>query len=199
MKPWLLVLVLLIASLAVSLTAVFWRHALAAVSCAEEAVYDADSPGSFSRAGLHVVMQPPEAVPLAERQQEYHTALLETLMHPDVAYVHVLTESVAHQTALYQEVVPRELQHKLRTFNINKRIWFADAVRYANKYLNNATAMLCNADVSVYGANWGLINWSMLKNRMLAITRHEQPGCSDQCGCTLNWNGCMDCFALYLR
>lgn len=101
--------------------------------------------------GLHVVQQPPWGLTARVRQREFHEALLSTLRHQQVIRVHVLTESVAQQVALYKEIVPLELQHKLQTYSINKRISYAGAVRYANRYLSNTTTLFCNADVSVAG------------------------------------------------
>lgn len=162
----------------------------------ERDVYELPDIASPAAPGLHVVQQPPwqpSADP--QRQREFHEALLATLRHPSVHTVHVLTESVAHQVALYEEVVPPDLQHKLRTHNIGKRITYADAVRYANLYLRNTTTLLCNADISVTGREWRHLTAHMLRGLMFGLTRHELPGCAWQCDCARKWDGCHDCFA----
>ena len=143
--------------------------------------------------GLHVVMQTPWGPSV--RKQEFHDALLATLRHPHVRLVHLMAESVPHQIALYQDVVPADLHDKLRTYNINKRISYADAVRYANTYLQNTTAILCNADVSIVGENWAQLTQAELAPYLFGLTRHEQPGCAMQCDCGRKFGGCHDCFA----
>lgn len=142
---------------------------------------------------LHVVMQSPALPRDSPRHPEYHYALLATLMHPQVALVHVLSESVAHQGVLYEEVPP-ELHHKLRTFNIAKRMSYADAVRYANLYLINATTVICNADVAINGLHWDLLNATTLAGHLYGLTRHESAGCAGECDCIHKWGGCYDAF-----
>ena len=136
---------------------------------------------SAGASGLHVVLQ----VPLMpnKRYEEYLDALLATLRHGQVSKVHILTESVAHQLALY-EVVPEELQGKMQTLNIARRLTYADAVNYANHYLANTTTMLCNADVSPIGGNWDKLTPVSLANRLYGLTRHERHGCALECDCT---------------
>ena len=142
---------------------------------------------------LQVVMQPPW-VPGSPRQREYYLALTSTLRHERVGRVHALAESVAHQVALY-EAVPLELHGKMRTYNIHKRVTFADAVRYANLYLRNTTTLLCNGDVSVAGALWSRMTLATLRGHLFGLSRHEQPGCSMHCGCHDPRSTCLDTFA----
>jgi hypothetical protein len=147
-------------------------------------VYEMPLPEPQFGAGLHVVMQSPwmqqeQRVDglMAQRERDYLGALLATLAHPHVLRVHVLTESVAHQTLLYERVPP-DLQEKMRTFNIHKRLSFADGVRYSNRYLINTSAVLCNADVSIHGAFWDRLSVARLGGHLLALTRYEQAGCA---------------------
>jgi hypothetical protein len=153
-------------------------------NCPNEPAFSPDAPPS---SGLHVVLQMPFHAHCAARQREYHKALLATLDHPHVSVVHVLAESVAHQLAMPEHP-------KLQTYNIAHRITYADAVRYANLYLINATTLICMADVSVSGAHWDLLTPDTLAGHMYGLTRHEQAGCADQCDCIRNWGGCYDGF-----
>jgi hypothetical protein len=140
--------------------------------------------------GLHVVMQTPH-LPEGARLLEYMNALTHTLEHPQVARVHILCECVEQQHVLY-EALPTALHDKMVTSNIGHRLTYADALRYANKHLRNTTTLLCNADVSVHGSAWARLNVHALEDRMFALTRHEQPGCSAECGCEYKWNNCVD-------
>ena len=158
----------------------------------ERDIYEEEQPPPPPSIGLHVIQQPPWR---AARQAEFRDALLATLRHPSVHTVHALTESVAHQVALYEEVVPANLHHKLRTHNIGKRISYADGVRYANRYLGNTTTLLCNADISVAGPEWDRLSVHMLRRFLWGLSRDERPGCAWQCDCAGRWNGCHDCFA----
>lgn len=141
--------------------------------------------------GLHVIMQPPLVIP---RAHEYHTALRFTLQHPLVHTVHVLAESIAHQAAVY-EAVRDVWHHKLRTSNIGKRIAYADAVRYANRYLANTTTIICNADISIDGNGWSRLSPAVLAPYLFGLARHERPDCAWQCDCGRKWHGCHDAFA----
>jgi hypothetical protein len=158
-------------------------------------IFDAPTQVPLGGTGLHVVVQTPLlAQGQGPRQREFYVVLEANLRHPHVAMVHVLTESVAHQEALYQ-AVPVHLHDHLRTHNIGRRMTYADAVRYANLYLVNTTTLIANADVTVAGPNWELMTVDTLRGYMFGLTRHEQRPCAWQCDCREHWSYCHDSFA----
>jgi hypothetical protein len=91
---------------------------------------------------------------------------------------------------------PSRVHNKLRTFNIHRRMTFADAVHYANRFLPNTLVAISTADTSVgivvlrsfalligtkhqvYGRNWEHLTLGWMRNRFLGLTRHEKAGCA---------------------
>jgi hypothetical protein len=112
--------------------------------------------------GVHFIYQLPLGLTgdaatahlLADREREYAQAVAVTLRHPNVAAVHFLTETV-HQQARVYALFPAELHHKMRSFNLNRRMTYADAVLYANRKLSGRVVALSTADTSAVGAQWG--------------------------------------------
>lgn len=147
--------------------------------------------------GVHVVCQPPQSVREygVERQNEYDGALEATLKHRHVAMVHALAESKGHERRLLAAVPQEFHRHKLRISIIGRRITFADAVAYANRWLPNRTVLLCNADVSVHGPHWNRLTPALLRGHLFGLTRHEFQGCALQCDCLRKWDGCHDAYA----
>ncbi len=112
--------------------------------------------------GVHFIYQLPlslarnegvQAELLAHREREYVEAVMLTAQHPNVAAVHLLTELVHQQLRIYS-LFPDSMHAKLRTFNLNKRMTYADAVLYANVKLNGLVVAISTADTSAIGPGW---------------------------------------------
>ncbi len=111
--------------------------------------------------GVHFIYQlplelsgdPATAHLLADREREYAQAVGVTLRHPNVAAVHLLTETVTQQARVYA-LFPSELHHKMRSFNLNRRMTYADAVSYANRKLAGRVVAISTADTSAVGPEW---------------------------------------------
>jgi len=127
------------------------------------------------------------------RQAEYIRAVSETLEHPDVSSVHLLTEQVLDQVRLYA-MLPSAYHHKIRTFNLNKRMAYADAVRYANRFLAGCITVMANADIVLVGPEWGWLSVKHMQDKFYGLARHEAPLCATGCDCSTNWEGCHDSF-----
>jgi hypothetical protein len=130
---------------------------------------------------------------LDHRVREYVAAIQKTLVHEAVAGLHLLTESVHEQFRLYEYFDDR-MHFKIRTFNLNKRMTFADAVLYANRFLSGNVVAISTADTSANGTGWNKLTPKFMRMRMFGLTRHEQPGCAMTCDCYKMFDGCHDTF-----
>ena len=132
---------------------------------------------------------------LGQREREYVQAAEKTLQHAAVSSVHFLTEAVWQQLWLYK-ILNATLHSKVYTYNLNQRLTYAAAVRYANTYLQGSLAAISTADVSPVGSEWHKLTAAHLgKRRLLALTRHEKPNCGRKCDCSAeSFDGCHDTF-----
>ena len=148
--------------------------------------------------GIHVVLQVPlfssfPSEAYQSRQREFLDTLKKSLQNEFVAAAHVLTESVLDQVVLYA-LLPSELHRKVYTWNLNRRLLYADAVRYSHEFLQGRVVLLLTADVAVAGSEWGRISPEMMQNRLFGLTRHELPSCGVACDCLKMFDGCHDGF-----
>ena len=139
---------------------------------------------AMNLSGLNVILQLPLFnVTILEvneqwqrRQQEYCKAAAITLKHPDVSSVHLLVDHPEQHQAIYK-LFPAETHHKIRTFNIARRLTYADAVLYANRFLADRLVIVLNADIAISSAtSWARVLRSNMRRRFYGLTRHEIPG-----------------------
>ena len=116
-----------------------------------------------------------------------------TIQNKHVACVHLLTESPKEQLYVY-DVYDSALHSKIRTFNLNKRMTFADAVSYANRFLPGRVVAISTSDTSAIGDAWGRLTPESMRNRLFGLSRHEKKGCAMTCDCHKHFDGCHDTF-----
>jgi hypothetical protein len=94
--------------------------------------------------------------------------------------VHFLTESV-HQQARVYALFPAELHHKMRSFNLNRRMTYADAVSYANRKLNGRVVAISTADTSAVGSQWGRLTRCVAVHFPFLVLNRSGSSCKDNC------------------
>lgn len=135
-----------------------------------------------------------EDVRLAQRQAEYISSVSRTLQHDAVSSVHLLLER-EDQVAVVRDCFHGGGHlHKLRVHAIHKRMHYADAVAYANTHLGGHVVALSTADTAVEGRAWHALSSAAVASHLLALTRHEQPGCAMTCDCRRKFDTCYDTF-----
>jgi hypothetical protein len=158
----------------------------------------------FPSEGVHFIYQLPlrmsvsssenvSSYLLSHRLQEYVKSVAKTLENPSIACVHLMTESAREQLLIY-DLFHSAVHARIRTFNLNKRMTFADAVLYSSRFLKNRVVAISTSDTSAIGDSWSRLTPANMQNQLFGLTRHERPGCSMTCDCNKHFDGCHDTF-----
>lgn len=142
-------------------------------------------PGPQNAGRGRVRHRPARPDELLRRQNEYHYALARTLLHPQVAQVHLLLNRSADLDPVLRglgsvcDPLDPVLRDKLRVRVLGRLMTYGEAFSHINRYLSGRHAMLMNSDVYPVGGGWrDLQPWHFGRNnRTFYMLSRFSPAC----------------------
>jgi len=129
------------------------------------------------------------------RQAEYQAILQWNLCHPAVKGVHLLLERPEHGEIL--ESLELHAKDKIRYESVNRRLFYSDAIGYADRVLQGEVVAVVNSDIFL-GQTFDYLDAEKMHGVAYVLSRHESfdtnehdPWAPLVC-CSSRYDGCHD-------